>query len=128
MKNIVPGIGIMINKRELKKIYKQTAQPMGIYIVKNLINNKILVGSSKNLPGRINRFKFGLKYGTESNRELLEDYKNYGEDNFFFGILDELNPKEDPAYDYSEDLKVLEEMWIEKLQPFGEKGYNKKDY
>lgn len=116
----------MINKRELKKKYKQTLQPMGIYIVKNLSNNKILVGSSTNLPGRLNRFKFGLKYGTESNKELLEDYKKYGEENFFFGILDELKPKEDSAYDYSGDLKVLEGMWIEKLQPFDEKGYNKK--
>jgi hypothetical protein len=85
-----------------------------------------LIGSSKNLTGRINRFKFGLNYGTESNRELLADFVKYGEENFTFGILDELTPKDDPAYDYTEDLKVLEEMWIEKLQPFGEKGYNKK--
>ena len=116
----------MANKSELKKNYKQALQPMGIYIVKNLINNKILIGSSKNLPGRINRFKFGLKYGAESNRELLEDYKKYGEENFTFEILDELKPKEDPEYNYTEDLNVLEEMWIEKLQPFGENGYNNK--
>lgn len=117
----------MIDKKELKKNYKQTKQPMGIYIVKNLINNKILIGSSKNLPGRINRFRFGLKYGTESNRELLVDYKQAGEENFSFDILDELKPNSDPDYDYTEDLKVLEELWIEKLQPFGEKGYNKKE-
>ena len=116
----------MPDKSELKKNYKQTLQPMGIYIVKNLVNNKVLIGSSKNLPGRINRFKFGLKYGGESNRELVADYKKYGEENFRFEVLDELKPKDDPSYDYSEDLKVLEEMWIEKLQPFGEKGYNEK--
>ncbi len=97
---------------------------MGVYIVKNLVNNKILIGSSKNLPGRINRFKFGLKYGGESNTALIADYKKYGEENFSFEVLDELKPKEDASYDYTEDLKVLEEMWVEKLQPFGEKGYN----
>ena len=116
-----------MDKSEIKKSYKQTLQPMGIFIVKNLVNSKILIGSSKNLPGRINRFKFGLKYGTESNRQLIEDYKKYGEQNFTFEILDELKPKEEPDYDYTGDLKVLEEMWIEKLQPFGEKGYNKKE-
>jgi group I intron endonuclease len=114
----------MINKSEIKKNYKQTLPPMGIYRVKNLVNNKILIGSSKNLPGRINRFKFGLKYGTESNKELVEDFKKYGEQNFSFEILDELKPKDDPDYDYSEDLEVLEEMWVEKLKPFGERGYN----
>lgn len=117
----------MINKSEIKKNYKQSLQPMGIYQIKNLVNNKILIGSSKNLPGRINRFKFSLKFGAESNKELLEDYKKYGEGSFSFEILDILNPKEDPAYDYTEDLKVLEGMWLEKLQPFGEKGYNKID-
>ncbi len=115
----------MTNKSEIKKNYKQALPPMGIYQVKNLVNNKILIGSSKNLPGRINRFKFGLKYGTESNKELNEDYKKYGEENFSFDVIDELKPKDDPVYDYTEDLKVLEEMWIEKLQPFNERGYNK---
>jgi len=27
---------------------------------------------------------------------------------------------------YTDDLKMLEEMWIEKLQPFDENGYNKR--
>lgn len=115
----------MINKSELKKNYKQSLQLMGIYQVKNLVNNKILIGSSKNLPARINRFKFELKYGTGGNKALIKDYINYGEENFVFEILDELKPKDDSGYDYTEDLKVLEEMWIEKLQPFGAKGYNK---
>lgn len=115
----------MLNKTELKKNYQNSLQPMGIYQVKNNVNGKILIGSSKNLPGRLNRFKFSLKYGAESNKELMEDYNEYGEDNFSFEILDELKPKEDPDYDYTEDLKVLEEMWIDKLQPFGDKGYNK---
>jgi hypothetical protein len=26
---------------------------------------------------------------------------------------------------YKEEVKMLEEIWIEKLQPFGNKGYNK---
>lgn len=115
----------MLNKSDIKKNYKQSLQPMGIYQVKNLVNNKILIGWSKNLPGRINRLKFSLKYEAESNKELLEDYKKYGENNFSFEILDVLNPVEDPFYDYTEDLKVLEEMWLEKLRPFGERGYNK---
>jgi hypothetical protein len=33
--------------------------------------------------------------------------------------------KKDLNYDYTEEFKTLEAMWIEKLQPFGEKGYNR---
>ncbi len=116
----------MINKKELKNQYKQNPRPMGIYIVKNLTSGKILIGSSMDLPGRLNRFKFELKFGTGSNKELLEDYKKTGMDNFSFEVLDRLEPKEDPGYDYAEDLHTLENLWLEKLQPYGERGYNKK--
>ena len=114
----------MIDKAEIKKKYKQTLTPMGIYIVRNLVNGKILIGKNKNIPGRINRHKFELEHGSEGVQDLLEDYKKYGPDNFSFEILDQLEPKEDPEYNYTEDLLVLEELWLEKLQPFGDKGYN----
>ena len=99
---------------------------MGVYQIKNLVNGKIFIGSAKNIPGRINRHKFELKFGSEGIKELLDDYKKYGEENFSFEILDQLKPKDDPLYNYSEDIKVLEELWIEKLQPFDERGYNEK--
>ena len=115
----------MINKSEIKKNYKQTLTPMGVYQLKNLANGKILIGSSKNLPARKNRFEMELTYGGFTIKELQKDFEQYGKENFLFEILDKLEPKEDPAYNYTEDLKTLEELWIEKLQPFNEKGYNK---
>jgi len=118
----------MINKKEVKKKYKQTVQPMGVYRIRNLVNGKIFLGSSKNLQGKENSFKFISQIQNNSgyymNRELSEDYVKYGMENFIFEIVDRLEPKEDPAYDYTDDLKVLEELWLEKLQPFGDKGYN----
>jgi group I intron endonuclease len=115
----------MIDKDEVKKKYKQTLTPMGVYQFKNLVNGKILIGSSKNLPARKNRFDMELSYGRVKEVDLQEDIKQFGKENFLFEILDYLEPKEDPAYNYTEDLKTLEEMWIEKLQPFNERGYNK---
>ncbi len=58
------------------------------------------------------------------NKELQEAFTEYGEKNFLFETIDLLEPKEDPNYDYSDDLRLLEEMWLEKLQPYDEKGYN----
>lgn len=115
----------MTDKKEIIKEYKRTLRPMGIYIVKNHENGKILIGYSRDLPGRLNRFKFELEFGTGANKELLADYKKLGPDKFSFEVLDTLDPKEDPGYDYTEDLEALEEMWLDKLKPFGEKGYNK---
>ena len=32
--------------------------------------------------------------------------------------------KDDPNFNLSDELTLLEMIWLEKLQPFGEKGYN----
>lgn len=115
-----------MNRKELKKQYKQTPRPMGILQVKNLSSGKIYITCSKNLPAKLNSIKFQLDNGSHPVRELQCDYNKYGEKNFSFEMIDYLEPKEDPLYDYSEDLKVLEDMWMEKLQPFDERGYNKR--
>ena len=116
----------MIDKKELKKLYKQTLPPMGIYRIKNLVNGKIFIGSSLNLHGKSNSFKFQLRSGVHVNSELQKDFNQFGEDNFVFEIVDLLEPKDDPEYDYREDLKVFLELWMEKLRPYGETGYNKR--
>ena len=117
----------MIDKKDVKKQYKETLPPFGVYQIKNLVNDRILVGSSKNLQGIFNRHIFELQAGSHMNRELQEDFKLHGEENFSFTVLDDIEPKEGPAYDYTRDLAALEDMWLEKLQPYGEEGYNKKN-
>jgi hypothetical protein len=116
----------MIDKKELKKAYKRTLPPMGIYQIKNLINGKIFIGSSLNLRGKINRDKFQLQLGVHRNEELQKDFARLGEANFTFEVMDQLQPKDEPNYDYAADLAVLEEMWLEKLQPYEEKGYHER--
>ena len=115
-----------IDKKEIKKQYKQTIQPMGVYQIKNLKNGKIFIGAAKNLPGKLNSIKFQLEHGSYPNTGLQKDFEIFGEKNFSFEAIDTLEPKEDLTYDYTADLSILEEIWIEKLQPFSEKGYNKK--
>lgn len=115
----------MIDKKELKKQYKQTLPPMGVYQIRNLVNGKIFIGSSKNLHGKSNSFRFQLNAGLHVNTQLQSEYTQLGEENFVFEVLDHVEPKEDLAHDFTNDLLTLEELWIEKLQPFGDKGYNK---
>jgi nitrate/nitrite-specific signal transduction histidine kinase len=116
----------MTDKKELKKIYKQSLQPMGIYQIKNLASEKIYIGRSMDLNGKLNSERFQLKNRMHMNRELQNDFSGLGEEKFSFEILDRLQPKEAPNHDYSGELQALEEMWLEKLQPYAGKGYNKK--
>lgn len=114
----------MNRKQELVREYKQRPRQMGIFQVRNTANGKILVGSSTDLPAILNRHRAGLRLGGHPNRAIREDCKTFGADAFEFEILDTLPVPDEPGYDPSADLRTLEAMWIEKLSPFGERGYN----
>ncbi len=111
-------------RKELVRAYKETHRPMGVYQIRNTVNNKVLIGATMNLPGIFNRHKFGLKIGSHTNKTLQAEWNEFGSESFAFEILDELTPKADANYDYKPDLALLEELWLEKLQPYGERGYN----
>jgi type II secretory pathway component PulK len=116
----------MIDREKAKKEYKQTLTPMGIFQIKNMRSGKIFIGKAMNLLGIIKRHQFQLDMGSHQSKELQRDWQELGAEQFSVEILDQLAPKEDPAYNYNNDLATLEEMWLEKLQPYDEKGYNKR--
>jgi len=105
--------------------YKDTPRPMGVFQVINKVNGKVLIGSSLNLTARLNRFKSELKLGSCRNVVLQKEWKEFGHEAFIFEELEILKPLDDPSYNPAEDLKFLEDLWTEKLKPYGEKGYNK---
>jgi hypothetical protein len=111
-----------MDRKELKKRAKETAAPMGVYQIRNLVNGKILVGSSVNLRGIINRHRFQLKNGLHLNRSLQRDFLEVGEERFAFEILDTLQPNERGNAADTEELKMLEALWLERLRPTIAKG------
>lgn len=113
-------------KKELKDEYKQNPRPMGVYQIRNLVNDKIFIGVSQDIPGILNRHEFSLKSGIHLNKNLQEEWNEFGGENFVFEILDEIMPVDNPTYDVKADLKYFEELWLEKLQPYGTRGYNEK--
>jgi group I intron endonuclease len=115
-----------MNKKDLINKYKQTIQPMGIFQIKNLKNGKVFIQSAWDVRAKINSHRFQLKNGSHRNEALQKDFNEFGEENFSFEVLDYLKPKEDLNYDYTEDLKILEAMWQEKLQPYNDRGYHTK--
>lgn len=116
----------MTDKKEIKKLYKQKLPDMGIYQVKNLANGKIYVGRATDLNGRLNSERFQLKNSMHMNRELQKEFNDLGEEKFAFEVVDRLRPKEGAGHDHGQELKELEVIWLDKLQPYNEKGYNKK--
>jgi hypothetical protein len=96
---------------------------MGIFQVRNTINGRVLIGKSLNIDGILNRHRFALRQGLHSNKTLQTEWLEHGSENFTFEILDILAPSDDPSRD-AENLTCLEDLWLDKLQPYGERGYN----
>ena len=113
-------------KKKLKQDYKDRPTEGGVFQVKNLKSGKIYVGSNMNVRAVLNSFPFQLKMGSLRHKELQADYNDLGPDMFSFKVLERLEPQEDPTYNYHDDLETLEIMWLEKLLPYGERGYNTK--
>src|SRR5436305_633127 len=99
---------------------------MGIYQIHNLSNGRVFVGAALNLPGILNRSKGQLRAGNHSNKKLQAEWNQLGGDRFVFEVLDELSATEGADHDYKAELAFLEELWLERLAPYGERGYNEK--
>lgn len=115
----------MDRKKELKQLYKETPIEAGIYQIKNTKNEKIFIASTRNFK-TLNGIKFQLETGTHSNKALQEEWNQLGKDVFSINILETLKKKDDPYFNEKEVLLELENKWLEHLQPYGERGYNKK--
>lgn len=112
------------SRRELNREYAERVKPAGVYQVKNLATGKVLLGSSLNLEGPLNRHRFMLKIGSHTNKALQQDWNELGAEKFVFEILEEVKRKDVPNFNLEEELSLLEMIWLEKLEPFGERGYN----
>ena len=113
------------NNKQLKKSYQQSSRPMGVFLIRNNLNDKVFLGAGLDLHGVINRNRFQLSAGIHPNKLLQADWNQQGGDNFSFEIVDQLAPTQDQGLDYREELAVLEKLWLDRLQPFGERGYNR---
>jgi len=115
----------MTRREELKAEYKQNAhhlRRMGVYQVKNLANGRVYLDRSMNLEGAIARDPQWLARGMHMNAALQADLRTHGPEAFVVEALEELTPTPEPR-DYADELKLLYEVWLETLQPWGERGY-----
>lgn len=113
----------MDRKKELKRLYKEMKTEGGVYQIRNTKNNKVFVTATPNLK-TMNGRKGMLSGGVHKNRQLQEEWSYFGEDAFVFEVLEVLEEKEEGFFDKADELKKLEQKWLDQLQPFGERGYN----
>lgn len=90
---------------------------VGIYKITNLTNNKVYIGSTKNIGHRFHEHLSKLKGDYHTNKHLQAAFNKYGESSFKFEILRETSET---------ILRRAEQFYINKYQSINPKyGYNK---
>ncbi len=107
----------MKTKKERKEAYKSMKFRAGIYQIKNIRDDRILLKTSADLERAFNSDLFQLTAGMHSNPRLQDDWNKAGAENFEFSIFDELkiNDSEAPA-DINKELKALLELHLAELK------------
>ncbi|MEK8132040.1 GIY-YIG nuclease family protein [Paenibacillus filicis] len=112
------------NKRkELLEEYKEIKTYMGVAQIKNNVNGKIYVDSYPNLKNKWLTLQMQLDQGRFANAELQKEWKEFGADKFTYEVLEQ--KEADKVTDMRWERKKILKPWLDKLQPFGDRGYNK---
>ena len=114
----------MNNKKELKREYKERKISAGVFQIKNTLSHKVLLGSSKNLEGIWNSNSFQLSIGMHRNKKLQKDWNEFGPESFVFEILEIIKENDGPCFNMDDELTLIEQIWLEKIRPFDNNGYN----
>ena len=115
-----------IDKKQITQEYKLSHRPMGVFQIRNKTSGRVFIDTSTNIPGKINRHRFALKAGLHANKALQADWNELGETVFEFETIEPVEPRSEANYDYKADLVTLEDLWLEKLEPYGDNGYNER--
>jgi group I intron endonuclease len=89
----------------------------GIYLIKNIENKKVYIGSAVNIDKRWKKHKADLEKGKHHSCLLQRAWNKYGEQSFKFEIIEEvLNP---------EHLLSYEQVYLDYYKSYeNDKGYN----
>ena len=80
----------------------------GVYKIENLVDNKVYIGSSKNILKRFARHKNQLHKNLHHCSYLQNAYNKYGKEKFRFSVIE---------YCSIEDLLCKEQYYIDALSP-----------
>ena len=87
----------------------------GIYVIKNISNGMAYVGQTNNFNRRVTEHRSDLKGNRHGNQPLQQDWNVFGESNFIFFVIEELNGR---------DINEMERMYINMYKSIYPNGYN----
>ncbi|MCC3375247.1 GIY-YIG nuclease family protein [Cohnella sp. REN36] len=110
-------------RKDLIEAYKEIKTFMGVIQITNRHNGKIFLDSYPNLKNKWTTIQAQLDMGRFANAGLQQDWKTQGADAFKYEVLEQKDSAD--VTDVRWELKMMLKPWLEKLQPYGDRGYNR---
>lgn len=110
-------------RKELLEEYKQIKTLMGVIQITNNVSGKIYIAAYPNLKNKWLTIQGQLAMGMHTNSQLQKDWNELGPDAFTYEVLEE--KAADEVTDMRWERRQIVKPWLEKLQPYGDRGYNK---
>jgi hypothetical protein len=103
-------------RKEMAQQYKERKRIGGVLVVRNTLNDKLLLEATVDLQGSKNRFGFAQETGSCVYLKLQDDWEKQGGRGFVLEVLEELEKKESQSdAEFKADITLLKEIWAEKL-------------
>lgn len=78
---------VNVRKNNIMKYINDSSLECGIYVIRNILNNNIYIGSSIMLTKRYKEHRLKLNTKKHNNKILQRAWNKYGEDNFIFEVI-----------------------------------------
>jgi hypothetical protein len=108
----------MDRRKTLSNEYKQRKIIGGVFRVVNTRNKMYFLDYAVDIQAKQNAFIFMVSYGSCFHYKLQKDWDTFGGEAFTFEVLETIEKKKDQSQaEFLEDLKMLAQLWTEKLNP-----------
>lgn len=114
----------MLDKKKIKRDYKEKIRPAGVYVVINKNDKKIFIGKTRTPSSVLYRLNIELERGTHPHKNMINDYEKLGKNNFEIKIYSELNIEKLEESEVVEKLNELYESSREELNNDNYTFYN----
>ena len=103
-------------RKALGMKYKDRDVVGGVYLIRNVLTNKLLLEATTDLSAIKNRFEFSLKTGSCVYMKLQKDWAEIGGSGFNLEVLEEIRKNDSQTdIEFKADVDLLKVFWLEKL-------------
>lgn len=108
-------------RRELKSAYKSRPVIGGVCCIRCSGNQRTFLQATRDIESLKKRFDFAIAIGGCPDPTMRGEWEKYGTESFSFTVLEELKKGENQTdQEFSDDIDVLYEIWLEKIKEGGE--------